>query len=338
MERYFKVTENSIRCYHTGSEFLFAGLHYNVTEIKSMEGVDICWVEEAQAVSKESWEVLIPTIRKENSEIWITFNPQMEDDATYQRFVANPPKNAYVAKVNYIDNPFFPDTLQAEMEFCRDCNPDDYAHIWLGECVHHTEAQIFRGKFEVAGFDVPTAKRTRWFLGADWGFSQDPTAITASFIKDDCLYIPYEAGGVNIELDEIPRILDSIPNNLAHKWPIKADSARPETISHIRGKGYNISPAKKWGGSVEDGIEHLKNFRKIYIHPRCKNTADEFRLYSYKIDKNNGDILPIIVDKHNHYIDSLRYALDGYIKHNEPIHIPNAAAAAFRRGLAGVGI
>jgi phage terminase large subunit len=332
LEPYFRLSGNSITCTTTGSEFIFTGLHHNITEIKSLEGVDICWVEEAQAVSNESWEILIPTIRKENSEIWVTFNPQLEDDDTYQRFVINPPKNAVVQKVNYCDNPFFPETLRAEMEFCRDYNPDDYGHIWLGECVTHTDAQIFRGKFEVKDFDIPTAMRTRWFIGADWGFSTDPTAVTVSFIQDDCLYIAFEAGGVGVELDEIPKLLDSIPNNLAHKWNIKADCARPETISHIRGKGYNIAPAKKWGGSVEDGIEHLKNFRKIYIHPNCRRTADEFRLYSYKVDRITGDVLPIVADKHNHYIDSLRYALDGYIKHKEPIKIPNKVATALRRG------
>jgi phage terminase large subunit len=167
-------------------------------------------------------------------------------------------------------------------------------------------------------------------VGADWGFSTDPTAITASFIEKDCLYVTYEAGGVGVELDHIPHLLNSIPNDLAKKWPIKADCSRPETISHIKGKGYNITPAKKWGGSVEDGIEYLKNFMKIYIHSRCKNTADEFRLYSYKVDRITGDVLPIVVDKHNHYIDSLRYALDGYIKHKEPMKIPDKALNAVR--------
>jgi phage terminase large subunit len=325
----FRITETSIKNLSTGSEFIFAGLHYNVPEIKSMEGIDICWVEEAQAVSKASWEVLIPTIRKQGSEIWVTFNPQLELDATYQRFVTDPPANSFVVKVNYDDNPFFPDTLRQEMEFCREHNPDDYPHIWLGECVQHTDAQIFKGKFEMKDFDIPSG--LRWFIGVDWGFSVDPTAATVSFIQDNNLYIAYEVGGVGIELDEIAALLDSIPGGLARKWPIKGDCSRPETISHVKGKGFNLSAAKKWGGSVEDGIEHLKNFKKIIIHPRCKNTADEFRLYSYKVDRNTDDVLPIIVDKHNHYIDSLRYALDGYIHRKNPIHIPDKALRAFGR-------
>ena len=110
----------------------------------------------------------------------------------------------------------------------------------------------------------------------------------------------------------MPQLYDSIPES--RKWAIKADSARPETISYLRNRcGFNIAPAKKWQGSIEDGIAYLKSFEKIVIHPRCKHTAEEFRLYSYKIDKTTNEVLPIILDKNNHVIDGIRYALDGYI-------------------------
>lgn len=136
--------------------------------------------------------------------------------------------------------------------------------------------------------------------------------LVRCFILNDCLYVDQEAYGVGVELDETPQLFESIKTS--RSFPIKADCARPETISFMRRRGFNISPAKKWQGSVEDGLAVLKSFRKIVIHPRCKHAADEFRLYSYKIDKNNGDILPIIEDKNNHIIDALRYSLDGYIK------------------------
>lgn len=293
---YFNVTQQSIRC-KNGSEFIFKGIQNNVHEIKSMEGIDICWVEEAQSVSGESWDVLIPTIRKEGSEIWITFNPDKEDDATYQKFVISPPDDCVKVEINYNQNPFFPEVLRKEMEYCKRVNFKDYEHIWLGKTRVNTDAQIFKDRYIIQEFaDAPL--NTRFFHGADWGFAKDPTTLVRCFIKDNFLYIDQEAYGVGVELDETPQLFDSIKTS--RSFPIKADCARPETISFMRRKGFNITPAKKWSGSVEDGLAVLKSFEKIIIHPRCKHAADEFRLYSYKVDKINGDILPIIEDKNNH--------------------------------------
>lgn len=302
-----------------GSEFLFKGIHHNAQEIKSLEGVDICWVEEAQSVSRESWELLIPTIRKEGSEIWVSFNPGSPDDETWRRFVLNPPENAVVVKVGWEDNPWLPDTLRQEMEYCRLRDPDAFAHVWGGEPRAVSEAQIFRGRFEVVPFETPA--KARFFHGVDWGFAKDPTALVRMFIDDGILCIDSEAYGVGVELDELPALFDQVPT--ARKWPVKADSSRPETISFMRRKGFNISAAKKWAGSVEDGIALLKSFPRIRIHPRCVHAADEFRLYSYKVDRVNGDILPVPEDTHNHIIDAARYALDGYVR-SAPMRIDPA--------------
>lgn len=299
-----------------GSEFIFKGLHHNAQEIKSLEGVDICWVEEAQSVSRESWDLLIPTIRKQGSEIWISFNPGLPDDETWKRFVLAPPGDAVVVKVGWEDNPWFPDTLREEMEYCRSIDPEAFAHIWGGEPRVISEAQVFKGRYEVTHFETPAD--ARFFHGVDWGFAQDPTALVRLFVRDGCLYLDAEAYGVGVELDELPQLFDSIPTS--RKWPVKADAARPETISFMCRKGFRVSAAKKWAGSVEDGVALLKGFNRIYIHPRCTHAADEFRLYSYKVDKNNGDVLPVIVDAHNHIIDAARYALDGYVK-KAPLNI-----------------
>lgn len=310
LSAYFTVTRDTIRCYN-GSEFLFKGIQNNVDEIKSIEGIDICWVEEAQNVSKESWEVLGPTIRKEKSEIWVSFNPKYEADETYQRFIVHPQSDCQAVLVNYHDNPWFPEVLRKEMEYCRKVSVSDYEYIWLGKPQVNTDAQIFNGRYVIEEFEE-APDNTRFFHGADWGFAQDPTTLVRCFIKNDMLYIDREVYGVGVELDETPQLFENIPTS--RTFPIKADCARPETISFMRRRGFNIAPAKKWQGSVEDGLAILKSFAKIVIHPRCKHAVDEFRLYSYKVDKNNGDILPIIEDKNNHIIDALRYALDGYIK------------------------
>jgi phage terminase large subunit len=195
---------------------------------------------------------------------------------------------------------------------------DDYDHVWEGEYITISDAIIFRNRVEVKKFDTP--KDARFFHGADWGFSKDPTVLVRCFIQDDCLYVDQEAVGHGVELDDTPALFDTIPT--ARKWPIKADSARPETISHVRRKGFPLlGPADKWSGSVEDGIACLKSFKRIFIHERCRTAQEEFRKYSYKVDKRTGDILPIVVDKFNHVVDALRYSLDGYIKGRGPIII-----------------
>lgn len=308
---WFSITDKEIRS-SAGSEFIFKGLKHNINSVKSTEGIDICWVEEAQTVSNDSWDILTPTIRKEASEIWVSFNPQEEDDPTYQKFIVNPPDNCISVEVNYDDNPWLPDTLRQEMEYCKKTDLEAYYHIWKGKPKKLSEAIIFKGKYEVFAFDDDLYKQAdRLFFGGDFGFANDPSTLIRCFILNECLYIEYEAYGVGVELDEMPSFYDSVPDS--RKWPIKGDNSRPETISFIKKKGFNIISAKKWQGSVEDGIAHLKSFKKIIIHERCKHMADEARLYSYKVDKKTGDVLPIIEDKHNHCWDAVRYALDGYI-------------------------
>lgn len=311
LEEFFDITRDTIRC-HNGSEFIFKGLQNQTNEIKSIEGIDICWVEEAQSVSEDSWAILIPTIRKENSEIWVTFNPDREEDATYQRFVVNPPPDSIVQLVNYYDNPWFPDVLRKEMEYDKQVNYAKYEHVWLGKTVLNTDAQVYHGKFELKDFETP--ENVTFFYGADWGFANDPTAVIRCFIKEQCLYIDYESGGVGVEFEELPALFDKIPE--IRRWDIRADSARPETISYMARQQFKIKACPKWKGSVEDGIEYIRSFRKIYVHPRCKHTYEEFKFYSYKQDKNTGDILPVVLDKDNHYMDALRYALNPYIQKN----------------------
>jgi len=315
----YTITRDAIRC-TSGTEFIFKGLRSNPQEIKSTEGIDICWVEEAAAVSADSWDILIPTVRKPNSEIWLTFNPLDESDPTYQRFVLNAPDDAYVCKVNYDGNPAFPDVLKKEMEWLKARDYESYLHIWEGEVRKHSNAVIFAGRFRVEEFETP--KDARFYHGADWGFATDPSCLVRCFIKDRTIYIDREAWGVGVDLDETPALFDII--DTARTWPIKADNARPETISFMRRRGFNISAAKKWQGSIEDGIEFLKSY-DIVIHPRCRHAIDEFNHYSYKVDKQTGDVLPIVVDSFNHIIDATRYALADLMRGRGQMQINPAA-------------
>lgn len=308
----FKFTESEILHMRTGSRFIFSGLLRNENSIRSKEGIDICWIEEASSVSQRSWDVLTPTIRKTGSELWLTFNPLTVDDPT-NVFIENPPPNAYVRKVNYWDNPFFPEVLREQMEWDKQNDFEKYLHVWEGYPLTISDAQVFKGRFVVEPIPEDLWKKAdRLFFGADFGFARDPSTLVRCFILDNKLYIDHEAYGVGVEIDELPALYRSVP--LSEKWPIKGDAARPETISYLRRHGYNIDGAEKWPDSIEEGINFIKSFDKVVIDPRCKHTADEFRLYSYKTDRLTDEVLPVVLDKNNHTIDALRYAMVDYIK------------------------
>jgi len=310
LSKFYKITRDRIYGAN-GTEFIFAGLKHDPMQIKSLEGIDICWIEEAQKVSQNSWDILIPTIRKEGSEIWVSFNPDMDTDPTYKMFITNTRSDCQLRKVNYYDNPFFTGELLSELQYLKENDYDHYRHIWEGECAETSEAQIFANKYAVSDFETP-GEIEEFYYGMDWGFAQDPTAIIRCFIVGQELYIDYEDGGTQIELDDTHKIIDSIP--MSKRYTIRADCARPESISFIKRRGYKIIAAPKWSGSIEDGIEFIRSFRKIHIHTRCREVAGEFAKYSYKTDRVTGDVLPIVLDKWNHYIDALRYALSPMIK------------------------
>ena len=299
----YECLQNIIR-HPNGTEFIFKGLRHNINDIKSTEGVDICWVEEAQSVSEQSWEILTPTIREANSEIWISFNPNTKEDPTYQRFVLNADDDMLVLKVNFDNNPFFTDVLKSEMERDKARDYNKYLHIWEGEFISTTESAVFKN-WKVEEFEAPY--QTEFMFGADWGFANDPNTLTRCFIIGKKLFIDYEANGIGIEIDDTPKMWDSVPDS--RNYVIRADSARPELISFMNRQGFTVKSASKWQGSVEDGIETIRSF-DVVIHPRCKNTIKEFSLYSYKTNRYTGDILPIVEDANNHHIDSIRYLLE----------------------------
>lgn len=313
LQSQFRWTKRGIysRC---GSQFIFKGLHNNEDDIKSTEGVDICWVEEGQSVSDPSWAALMPTIRKPGSEIWVSMNAKDVETPAWKRFVLHPPPSSVVEKVNYYDNPFITEELLAEMRWCREYDPEAYKWIWLGFPKAKSDAQILADKVRIDRFadDLWVEPELMLYQGADFGFAQDPSTLIRSFVLDRKLYVQHEAWGLKVELNDFGEFYDRVPGS--RDWPIKADGSRPETISHIAGMGFAISAAEKWPGSVEDGIAHLRGFDEIVIHERCKHTIEESELYRYKVDKMSGKVTPHIVDAHNHCWDAIRYSLDGFIQ------------------------
>ena len=298
-----------------GTEFLFKGLRRNISAIRSLAKIDLTIVEEAEDVPESSWVALEPTVlRQPKSELWLIWNPERDGSPVDLRFRKQPPSNALITQINYEDNPWFPpelDTLRRRDQERLDLAT--YAHIWEGEYLENSNSQVLSGKVRVAEF-APAADWHGPYFGADWGFAQDPTAGVKCWIHDERLYIEYEAGKVGLELDDTAKFLiQRLPE--VEKHIMRADSARPETISFVKRRGLpNCTSVEKWSGSVEDGIAHLRSYKEIVIHPRCKETVRESRLYSYKMDRLTGDILPVVVDAYNHYWDAVRYALAPLIK------------------------
>jgi phage terminase large subunit len=304
---FYTSTDTEIRGAN-GSLFIFAGLRTNPDAVKSTEGLDIAAVFEANKVSQRSWDMLIPTVRKDGSEIWAEWNPDQPTDPVDQMFRSanGAPPGAIVRKVNWTENPFFPAVLLQELEWDKKRDPEKYAHIWLGEYQRNSESRVFKN-WAVEDFDLPAG--TIYRQGADWGFSIDPSVLVRCSIEGKRLYIDHEAYMVGCEIDQLPDLFDRVPD--ARKWFITADSARPETISYMQKHGYpKVNRASKGAGSVEEGIAFLQSF-DIVVHPRCKHTIDELTLYSYKSDKLTGEVLPMLEDKNNHVIDALRYACEG---------------------------
>jgi len=314
---YFDIGEKYIRTRNRRISYAFAGLRHNLDSIKSKARIIGNWTDEAENVSEVAWRKLIPTIREEGegwvAENWISYNPESAESATHRRFVANPQDDCIVTDVNWRDNPWFPDILSKQRLEDQRIRPEVYDHIWEGAFLTMTDAQIFAGKFSVEEFEpLPT-----WdgpYFGLDFGFANDPTAAVECCIHKRVLYIRREAGRVKLELDETGAFAtDRIPGMA--RATIRADSARPESISYLRRHGLpGITAVEKWPGSVEDGIDHIKSYDRVVIHPDCQQTAREFRLYSYKVDRNTGDILRVVMDANNHYIDALRYALGPMVK------------------------
>lgn len=291
-----------------GGVIIFLGMQNHTAEsIKSLEGYDGAWCEEAQTLSQRSLDLLRPTIRKEGSEIWCSWNPSAATDPIDVLLRGDrPPPNSIVVEVNYTDNPWFPQTLREEMEYDKRRDPDKYAHIWLGGYQQSSEARVFKN-WKVEEFEVDPKATIR--QGADWGFSVDPTVLVQCYIEGRKLYVPYEAYQVGCEIRDTPNLFMTVPD--AEKWPITADSARPETISHMRQNGFpKIYSAIKGAKSLEEGVEFLKSF-DIVVHPRCRHLVDELSLYSYKVDEQTARVLPVLSDKDNHVIDALRYACEG---------------------------
>ncbi|AXH73699.1 MAG: terminase large subunit [Caudoviricetes sp.] len=347
-EKFYKIKHDTI-VGKNRTTFSFSGIK-NARNLKSFEGCTICWVEEAQTLSQESLDFLLPTIRVPGSEIWFSFNPMAESDPIYQFGVKNilnlSPEILRHQKINYDENPFFAEEMIATMvEPMRKYQPEKFRNIWLGEPMQMSDTIIFKNKFFQKEFEV-TFRNGRYLFdnkhiidyhhGIDFGF-RHPFAAVRSFSYDHDLYIDAEIYEYNLDLDDIvPMLEEEMPEAVKKRYKIYADNSRPETIEYLRKSRIhkngnslpplNIDGAIKGPNSVKEGIEFLKNFRHIYVAPKCKNMLYEFGNYRYKENNKTGEILNEIVKEDDHLIDALRYSWNKEIvAQGKPIKVSNDA-------------
>jgi len=280
-----------------GTEVYFEGLRHNAGQIKSYEGADICWVEEAAVVSKSSWKFLIPTIRKENSEIWISFNPELEEDETYQRFILNPPTDSIIIKISWRDNPWFSNTLRQEMLDDKKRDYQNYLHVWEGFCKQAVEGAIFNdemqavhdeGRLTSVPYNPAKPVNTFWDLGHG-----DQTAIW--FMQK----IGFEYHAIHFyqnarkKIQHYVKYMDKLPYTYGTDY-----------LPHDGNNQYLV------GNSVKQTMRELG--RRVEVVPRCAHKSDSLaatrtafpmvyfdrdgcsdglqclRRYKYKVDEDTG--------------------------------------------------
>ena len=296
----FEVQRTSIRHLITGSEFMFYGIKNNPTKIKSLEGIDVCWIEEAEAVSKDSWEILIPTIRKPGSEIWVSYNPKNILDDTHQRFVISPPDDICLLTVNYTDNPHFPEVLRLEMEECKRKDYDLYLHIWEGEPVADSDMAIIKPSWIAAAVDAhkvigfrSSGRKRVGFDVADEGEDSNATTLAHGSVVIDCQQ--WNKGDVITSADRVKNYAEEVSaseivyDSIGVGAGVKAHLKR---VCRIPATGFNagesvFKPDAKYadGKTNKDMFSNIKAQAWWGVRDRFFNT---WRVVKH-IEQNPGD-------------------------------------------------
>lgn len=340
-EHLFDTTNKYIRAKRTDSTAVFKGLKSNIDSLKSIAGIKLFWGEEAQSISKETMEKLLPSIRTPGNRLFFTMNPEDEDAFVYQELVAKAGQPGYedrlAIQVNYYDNPYFTESLESDRinalqrildaptEDARNQAIADYAWIWLGHTKQIVGNAVIK-RSEVRDFEAPPWGQQEFYYGADWSNGgADPTAGVRCFIANNergkaCLWIDYEVYTNNHSLDELPPLFAaSLPNLTTQTYGVPkptmtGDSALPLAINKMNECGIDTEGANKAAGSLENGLMFLNNFDRIYIHPRCVNMLMEAKKYRWKVDSKTGKVLPTLEKGNDHLWDAVRYALESLIE------------------------
>lgn len=339
LEAFYTVLESEIRG-SNGTEFAFTGLStLTIDTIKSFEGYDICWVEEGQTISRQSWKILIPTIRKMSSEIWISYNPDLETDPTHEQFTINPPPDTVNALINWRDNPFFNDVLERERQHCKIAYPDDYPNIWEGECRPAVEGAIYFKEIQLAEQEgricnVPHDTALNVHLVMDLGWEDSLGIALVQRHTSEVRVIEY----VEVSHTDLPSIsadLRERPYRWGRVWlPHDGFSGALNT----GGKStYDIMSGLEWDVtqrneivelSVEEGIRNARivfkrmyfdkdkcaakeppesKFKEVYHTDLSHRLLECVKRYRRHINRQTGATAAPVKDPNAHGADTLRY-------------------------------
>ena len=315
LAEFYEITDRTIRG-KNGTEFNFVGLKNNVANVKSYEGVDVCWVEEAQSVSKRSWDVLIPTIRKEQSEIWVSFNPELETDETYQRFIIHQPTNAVVQKINWNDNPWFPETLRLEKDTLKMRDIEAYNMVWEGICRITVDGAVFAKEMQMAEINnqiqnVPYDPIKPVFTVWDLGWA-DATAIW--FVQ----FIGMEIRVIRYLEDSQKTISHYLAEIQKFGYVYDTHYLPHDAASHNLGTGKSIEEIVRATGMRVQILDRVPIADSINaartVFPRCyfdrTNTADGLqclRHYRYDVDPDTKQFSRMpLHDQYSHGADAFR--------------------------------
>ena len=316
MNGFYEVQRTSIKGAN-GTEFQFCGLRHNATELKSHEGADICWVEEANTVSKSSWEILIPTIRKDDSEIWVSFNPELDTDETYTRFVLDPPPNSVVVKVGYQDNPWLNDVLRQEMETLKSKDYDSFLTVWEGNPRKILEGSIYaaelraameEGRIKRVSYNPAKPVNTYWDLG--WA---DHVAIWfAQAFPGEFHVIDYHEDSMK-KISDYLLVLqgkryvygeDWLPHDGDHKL-LAADGRSIRQIMTAAGRRVRIAP----NFGIDIGIKATREMFPLcyFDEQRCADGLSRLRRYVWQKNQATGQYMKTPKhDENSHGADAFR--------------------------------
>jgi phage terminase large subunit len=329
--QFFEVLETEIRG-RNGSMFLFAGLaQHTVESIKSFEGVDVVWVEEAQVVTKRSWDVLTPTIRADGSEIWMSLNPDMETDETYQRLVVNPPADAVVIEMNWRDNPWFPSVLETERLDTQRRDPDNYDNIWEGVPKRVSEGAIYRIEVErlyadkrarPVPYDPILPVDTVWDLG--WADSMTIGMWQRTGAEVRCIDYIEESGRT---LDWYVAQLEKRPYRwgkdfIPHDGRAKDFKTGKSTEEILKAMSRKVVVLGQDG--VEEGIKQARMmFPRVYIdQDKCARLLECLKRYKRAIPRSTGEPGAPLHDEYSHGADMFRYAAMAVERMGRPQQAP----------------
>lgn len=332
LSHFYEVFQTEIRG-KNGTEFLFSGLsEQTALSIKSFEGVDKCWVEEAQGVTDRSWNILQPTIRKNDSEIWVSFNPDLDTDPTYVRFVENPPPGAIVEKVNYTDNPWFPAVLEAERIHALQTNPKDYGNIWEGTCKAAVDGAVYADEIAKAQEEkrvrnVPYDPALKVHVVWDLGWNDAMSLIMVQRLGSEIRVIDYIEDNqktydwYSATLRERKWNWGSLflPHDGEHKNAQTGKSAKQV----LEGLGWSVTTTPNM--TIEDGIRQARMiFPRLYIdRDKCDRLLQCFKRYKRNVPIKTGEPAAPVHDAWSHGADAFRYlAINEGSMVNETYSVP----------------